>query len=122
MSVTLEGAHFHAFHGEMEVERELGQVFNVNVKLTYEAEPSNMGQEKVTAASYADLYEKTKRVIMGTRFMSVEALAYRIGCDVLKITATSKQAIVEIKRQQLFIPGHMDAVDVCVTVDKSDAV
>ncbi len=39
VTLALRGMQFHAFHGCLEVERELGQIFSINVGLDYELSP-----------------------------------------------------------------------------------
>ena len=60
----VEGMHFHAFHGDLEVERELGQVFSIDISLSYEITKQCMDQSSSSSLRGADIYDHIKSIVM----------------------------------------------------------
>ena len=65
---TVKGMNFHAFHGFLEVERELGQVFCVDVTLTLPLKKEDASPSAMHKIRKADVYEVTKGVVMETKY------------------------------------------------------
>ncbi|MDR1915221.1 MAG: dihydroneopterin aldolase [Synergistaceae bacterium] len=107
---TVKGMSFHAFHGLLEVERELGQVFVVDVSLEFELASDDITPTYEPIVRDGDIYELTKNVMMGTKFRSLTGLALKIAQDILKQFDYTMNVGVAISRKQLFIPGSVDKI------------
>jgi dihydroneopterin aldolase len=105
---VVKGMSFHAFHGVLEVERELGQVFSVDVALEFEMGFGDDAPKIEPVSKDADVYEITRNVMTETKYRSITSLAGKIARNILARYATITNATVSITRKQLFIPGNVD--------------
>lgn len=116
----VEGMHFHAFHGNTEVERELGQVLSVDISISYEISPKYADQNSDASIRGADIYEHTKSVVMGTRFKSMDGLALAIAKKIFQASNVAQIIDVSISRRQLFIAGDVKSIVVGVSVERQE--
>ncbi|HOU33064.1 MAG TPA: dihydroneopterin aldolase [Synergistaceae bacterium] len=118
-TLVVEGMRFHAFHGSLEVERELGQVLDISINFSYRAEP---GEEDLPEKTfpYQKAYEIVQSIVMNTKFRTAEALALAISRQLLKGCPTGEFVQTTIKRGQLYVPGVLDHVGVTVEVCRED--
>jgi dihydroneopterin aldolase len=116
----VQGMNFHAFHGMMEVERELGQVFSVDVTLYMDLKPEDASPSVKTEVRGSEIYEVTKDIMMGTKFTSHMSLALALAKDLLDRFVEVTEVEVTVGRRQLFIPGDVREILACVTCDRSD--
>jgi len=114
------GMNFHAFHGVLEVERELGQVFSVDVIVEFDVNPNDDVPNAEPVVRDADVYEITRNVIMETKYRSISSLAGRIARNMLASFGKVTHAKVAIKKKQLFIPGSVESVIVDVECSRED--
>ncbi|MDL2264672.1 dihydroneopterin aldolase [Synergistaceae bacterium OttesenSCG-928-I11] len=117
---TIRGMHFHAFHGSLEVERELGLVFIVDVTLFFPLSPEDASQSAVSKIKGADVYETAKGVMMGTKFKSRVSLALRIAREMLARFEKASEVHVKITRKHFFIPGDVEAIEAEVQCTRED--
>jgi dihydroneopterin aldolase len=117
---AVRGMSFHAFHGVLEVERELGQVFSVDVEMDFDLSPGDEDSNAEPIVKEADVYEITRNVMTETKFRSVTSLAAKISLDLLGAYARAKNATVSITREQLFIAGNVDNVKTEVSRGRED--
>jgi len=118
-TLHMEGMRFHAFHGSMEVDRELGQILDVSINLTYEAGSAEAGKPEHTY-SYAEAYEMVQKVVMGTKYMTIEALALEISRKLFAACSMAEFLEVSIKRGQLYVPGVIGSAAVSLSVSRED--
>lgn len=116
----VEGMHFHAFHGDLEVERELGQVFSIDVSLSYEITKQCMDQSSSSSLRGADIYDHIQSIVMGTRYKSLDGLALAIAKNIFEMSAVVQAIEVSISRRQLFIAGDVESIVVAVAVERQD--
>ncbi|MDR3076653.1 MAG: dihydroneopterin aldolase [Synergistaceae bacterium] len=105
---AVKGMSFHAFHGVLEVERELGQVFSVDVAVEFDIEPEDDLTRTEPLVRDADMYEIARNVMTETKYRSISCLAGKIAHDLLAEYPKISKAGVSITRKQLFIPGNVD--------------
>ena len=117
---TVKGMSFHAFHGISEVERELGQVYLVDVTVEFGLDPAGISPKDEPLIRDAGMYEITRNVMMETKFRSISSLAGTIARNLLKEYEKILSVTVCINRRQLFIPGNVDSSVTEVTFDRSD--
>jgi dihydroneopterin aldolase len=117
---VVSGMSFHAFHGVLEVERELGQVVSVDVAVEYDLNPDDDTPKTEPVVRDAEIYEITRNVVMETKFRSPTSLAARIAKDTIGRYARVTAATVSILRRQLFIPGNVDNVLVEVSCSREE--
>ncbi len=117
---TIKGMHFHAFHGSLEVERELGLVFNVDATLFFPLLPEDASESAVSKIRGADVYETTKGVMMGTKFKSRVGLALRIAHELFLRFGKVSEVQVKIMRKQIFVPGDVEEIEAEVQCKRED--
>lgn len=109
---AVRGMSFHAFHGVLEVERELGQVFLVDVAVEFDMDLEEDSPKADPLVRDADVYEITRNIMMETKYRSITSLAGKIARDLLGSCKKAAKATVWITRRQIFIAGNVDS---CVT-------
>jgi dihydroneopterin aldolase len=117
---SVKGMSFHAFHGHLEVERELGQVFLVDVILGFDLTPDSESPAAESNLRGGEIYELTKNVIMGTKFRSHASLALRLAHEMLSSHKDVTDARVVIERRHLFIPGDVRSIEAEVFCTRED--
>jgi dihydroneopterin aldolase len=117
---AVKGMSFHAFHGVLEVERELGQVFLVDVTVEFDGDPSDVDSRSEPFVRDADIYEISRNVIMETKYRSIVSLAAKIARDVMTEYAKAAGATVSVTRKQLFIPGSVESSVTEVSYSRAD--
>ncbi|MDR1019523.1 MAG: dihydroneopterin aldolase [Synergistaceae bacterium] len=117
---VVRGMNFHAFHGAMEVERELGQMFSVDAALSMEMTLADASPSVNTDVRGSEIYEVTKNVMMGTKFNSHTSLALAIAKDLFARFKHVTDAEVSIGRRQLFIAGDVREILAIVSCVRSD--
>ncbi len=116
---TIKGMHFHAFHGSLELERELGLVFIVDVTLFFPLLPEDASQSTANQIESADIYETTKGVMMGTKFKSRTSLALRIAHEMFSRFEKVGQIHVKVACKHFFI-GDVEAIEAEVQCTRED--
>jgi dihydroneopterin aldolase len=117
---AVKGMSFHAFHGILEVERELGQILSVDVTVEFDDDHSNVNPKAEPFVRDADIFEISRNVVMETKYKSIVSLASKIAHDVMAEYASAESATVSITRKQLFIPGSVDSNVAEVTYNRAD--
>ncbi|ACZ19026.1 dihydroneopterin aldolase [Thermanaerovibrio acidaminovorans DSM 6589] len=119
-TMTIKGIHFHAFHGALEVERELGQVLEIELSISYDVDPSSLDKDKMPPIMDASVYDIVQKVVMTTKFKAMEGLALEIARRIMLTYSVAELVSVVIRRRQLFIPGDVQSAEVEITVDRED--
>jgi dihydroneopterin aldolase len=117
---TMKGMHFHAFHGALEVERELGLLFIVDVTLFFPLSPEDASQSAVGKIKGADVYDTVKSVMMGTKFNSRISLALRTAREMLARFDKVSEVHLKITRKHFLIPGDVEMIDAEVQCKRED--
>ena len=117
---TVKGMGFHAFHGSLEVERELGTIYLVDVTFGVELTPNDDSSKVISGIQGADVYEVVKGLMMGSKFKSIMSLALHIARELLRNFSSAQEATVKITSKQLFIPGNVDSVVAEASATRAD--
>lgn len=118
-TLKLDGMRFHAFHGSLEVERELGQVLEVSANISYDVPLADIGKPDNVYA-YAECYETIQKVVMGTKFETIEALTFAIAKRLLEEYTEAEMVEASVRRGQLYVPGVLSSSEVTLTVTRED--
>ncbi len=118
-TLKLEGMRFHAFHGSLEVERELGQVLEVSLCVSYDVPLADLGKPDSVYA-YAEIYETVQKVVMGTKYETMEGLTFAIAKKLLDDYAETEMVEASVKRGQLYVPGVLSSSEVTLMVTRED--
>jgi dihydroneopterin aldolase len=114
------GMDFHAFHGVLEVERELGQVFSVDAIVEFEMAQCDGSPKAEPTVKDADVYETVRNVMLETKYKSIASLAGKIACNLLAECSKALNVTISIKRKQLFISGSVDYAVAEVSCSRKD--
>jgi dihydroneopterin aldolase len=117
---AVKGMNFHAFHGVLEVERELGQIFSVDVTVEFDGGLSDTNPNAEPFVRDADVFEISRNVVMETKYRSITSLAAKIARDVMTGYAKASDVTVSVTRKQLFIPGSADSSVAEVSFGRAD--
>lgn len=74
----MEDMVFYGYHGVMEEEKVLGQKFHVDTKLYLDLKNAGKSDDLNYTVSYAEVYERIKKVVTEERYDLLEALSHRI--------------------------------------------
>jgi dihydroneopterin aldolase len=118
-TMSLNGMHFHAFHGALEVERELGQVLEIDLSLAYVVQVSRMTSETQPQVLYATVFEQVQKVVMSTKYKALEGLALEIARRVLQVFDRPACHGGDPSQAALH-SGDIRSADVELTVDRED--
>ena len=117
---VVQGMNFHAFHGMTEVERELGQVFSVDISISLNLKPEDASPSVKPEVHGSEVYEVTKNMMMGTKFTAHTSLALALAKEMFDHFAQITDVEVTVSRKQLFIPGDVREILACVACARSD--
>lgn len=118
--LALKNMVFHGFHGDLEVERELGQKFLVDVEVFYFVSQKELGERAPSPVSYQKLYELALEFLTAHKYTSIESLAYHLAVAILKRFDRAEAVSVLVRRPQLFITGPADAVELEFVLEREE--
>jgi dihydroneopterin aldolase len=104
----------------MEVERELGQVFSVDVALEFELTTEDLAPSVNPIVRGSDVYDVTKSIMMGTKFKSHTSLALAISKELFSHLKQVSAVDVTVGRKQLFISGDVKEILAVVACKRED--
>lgn len=114
--ITLTGLKARGFHGVFDFEKREGQDFVVDVVLHTDHAQAGASDRLEDTANYADVAQIVADHVMGEPFDLIEALAWAIAGDLLRVADT-----VEVTVHKPQAPIDQDFQDVSVTVRRSGA-
>lgn len=114
--ITLTGLKAHGFHGVFDFEKREGQDFVVDVVLHTDHAQAGASDRLEDTVNYADVAQIVADRVMGEPFDLIEALAWAIAGDLLRVADT-----VEVIVHKPQAPIDQDFQDVSVTVCRSGA-
>jgi len=119
VKISLNDMLFYGFHGSMEVERELGQKFLVDVSLTLDLEEAITEDDPSKSISSYSIYQITNNIVTERKFSLIETLAYNIAKTFLKKFPEVSHVFVRIKRPNLYLSGIVGGAEVEIELDRS---
>ena len=75
---------FHGNHGTLPAERELGQLFVVDVELYLNLQPAGLSDDLAQTVDYSEVHLRAKSIVEGPPVNLTEAVAERIALAILK--------------------------------------
>jgi len=103
--IIMCGMSFYGYHGVLPQERELGQVFEVDVELFLDLRSAGESDDPEMTVSYADVYEVVRRVVTGRPYNLIEAGAEAIAARLLA-GFPMREVLVRVKKPAAPVPGH----------------
>ncbi len=109
--ISLKNMVFYGSHGTLEAERELGQLFEIDVDLWTDLEPPGRQDEISLSLDYRTAYQIVERIATERSYALLEALAAAIGRSLLSELPV-EQVTVRVRKPRVPIRGSIDCVEV----------
>jgi 7,8-dihydroneopterin aldolase/epimerase/oxygenase len=116
--VVLSGMRFHGYHGVFEEEARLGAPFVVDLEIEADLPATD---DLAATIDYARVYDLVRRVVTGERYRLIEALAHRLGRDVLDTEPLATTVRVRVHKPHAPLPGVVGDVMVEIHVARGAA-
>lgn len=111
--IILKNMAFYGYHGVLAAEKEIGQRFQVTVKISCNLRPAAESDLLKESPDYAQIYKEVQKIVEGRPFNLLEALAEAIAARLLAIGAPAVQ--VRVKKMHPPLPGPLDYAAVEIT-------
>ena len=82
--IRLRNMTFYGHHGDRKPERELGQRFEVDAEISYDAGTALETDELTDAINYCKVFEMVEDVVVNNEYTLLETLAENIAEAILK--------------------------------------
>ncbi len=103
--IVMSSMSFYGYHGVLPQERELGQLFVVDVELQLDLRIAGESDDPSKTVSYADVYEVVRQVVTGSPSKLIEAVAEQIAFELLQ-QFDVQQVMVRVKKPAAPVPGQ----------------
>ncbi|MHB8158257.1 MAG: dihydroneopterin aldolase [Desulfocucumaceae bacterium] len=113
--IILKGMKFYGNHGVLAHEKELGQVFEVDVELSLDLKPAGASDDLNLSVSYADVFGAVEEVVTGRAMNLIEAVAERIATVILERFGTVREVGITLKKPSAPVMGAFEYMGVQIT-------
>lgn len=103
--LELRGMVFAGRHGAMAWEREVGQPFEVDVRMELDLGPAGRSDTLQLAVNYGEVYERVRARVEGPAVHLIETVAERIAGDLLESYPQVGTVEVTVKKPQAPVGG-----------------
>jgi dihydroneopterin aldolase len=103
--ILLEGMVFHGRHGTLPAERELGQLFVVDIELRLDLQPAGLSDDLTQTVDYSEVHRQAKEIVEGPPVSLIETLAERIASTVLKDFSAVEAVDVKVAKPNVRLDG-----------------
>ena len=110
--MLVKGMQFYGYHGVFEEENRLGQKFGVDLELLLDLEKAATMDDLEATVNYAELHALTKKIVEGTPFKLIEALAGSIATQLLSAYTMINEVTVRVTKPNPPFDIHFDGVTV----------
>ena len=114
--IILTGIRAFGFHGVLAEERKTGQDFVVDIELKVNLNAAIKSDDLSKTVNYAEVAEVVKETVEGAPFNLIEALAGKIGDEILKKFRRVQKVMITVHKPQAPIP--VEFLDVSVVVER----
>lgn len=113
--IFLNGMRFYGFHGVLDAENEIGQIFVVDVELLTDLTDAGVSDDVADTVNYAEVYGDVKAIMEGEPKNLLEHLADLIAKRINSHYNRVLETKVKITKETPPIPGHYDGVGIEIT-------
>ncbi len=110
--IHLRGLVFHGRHGVYAAERELGQKFVVDVRLSLPLTRAALSGSLADSVDYGAVYGAVRRVVEGEHCTLLEELAWRVIAAVMAEWPAVEAVQVRVKKPQVAVEGVVEYLGV----------
>lgn len=107
------GMQFWGTHGYYPEENVFGQKFIIDVRCSYDMEKMGKTDDLEAGLSYVTVYETTKKIVTGTQYKLLQALAEHIAREINQAWDL-EWVEVTVKKPFVAIGGVLDYTGVCI--------
>lgn len=105
--IGLRGLKFYGYHGVLQEEKALGQLFIIDVDLYHDLSKAGKTDSVEDTINYAEVYEGIKRIVTTERYDLIEKLGERIAEEILENFPCTGIRVV-VHKPEVPIPGIFD--------------
>ena len=109
--IRLRNMTFYGHHGDRKPERELGQRFEVDAEICYNANKAVLTDGLTNAINYCKVFELVEDVVVNNEYTLLETLADRIADTIMKNFKIDGIRL-RIRKPRVPIRGNLDYVEV----------
>jgi dihydroneopterin aldolase len=113
--IRLNGLQYYAYHGALEEERALGQIFELDVEVGGEFSRPDRSDDLHWTVDYTQLYREVTEIFHRESFRLLETCASVIADGLLKKFAAVQEATVKVRKPHVPMGGPLKNVEVEVT-------
>lgn len=117
--ISLRKMLFYGYHGCLDSEREIGQVFEVDVELIKDFSVAIVSDDLQSTVDYSLVYHIVRELVEGEPFKLIEALGGEIAKKLFKEFAL-EQITVTVRKPNPPVGGMVGAAEFEITLNKSE--
>jgi len=110
--IRLHNAVFYAYHGVLSDEQTLGGKFEVDVDLHVDLTRGARADDLQQTVNYERVYDAIKQLVLGKKYMLIEALAETIADGLLAGFKKVRKVVVRVRKPSAPVKGVIDYVEV----------
>jgi len=110
--IRLHNAVFYAYHGVLSDEQTLGGKFEVDVDLHVDLRRGARADDLQQTVNYERVYDAIKQLVLGKKYMLIEALAETIADGLLAGFKKVQKVVVRVRKPSAPVKGVIDYVEV----------
>jgi dihydroneopterin aldolase len=114
--IRLQNMAFYAHHGATAQERELGQIFEVDVEIALDLRKAASTDDLSQALDYGEVHGLVEEIVVEREFSLLEALAQAI-LQAITQRYQVDQVLVRVRKPHPPLPGKLDGVEVELSTD-----
>ena len=103
--IRLQGMLFYGRHGTLAAERELGQLFLVDIDLHCELQAAGLSDDLNKTVDYSEVYREVRAIVEGPPVALTETVAERIATVILEHHAAVEAVSVCVAKPQVRLDG-----------------
>jgi 7,8-dihydroneopterin aldolase/epimerase/oxygenase len=113
--IRLNGLQFYAYHGALEEERTLGQIFELDIEVGGEFSRPGRTDDLHWTVDYTLLYREVTEIFNRENFRLLETCAIKIADGLLNKFTAVQEATVKVRKPHVPMGGILKNVEVEVT-------
>ena len=112
--ISLQNMRFFGYHGCYQIEKEVGQQFEVDIDLFLNLDRSANSDRLEDTVNYATLFNNVKLAVETEKYNLLERLAGRIA-DIAFLDTRVKSVDVRVRKPGVALGGVLDTVEVAIS-------
>ncbi|RFB80136.1 dihydroneopterin aldolase [Methylovirgula sp. 4M-Z18] len=110
--IAISDLRLHAYHGFYDSEREHGQMFALDIRISADIDYAAMRDDLARSVDYGKVTKLAVDVFCKTQHRLIEAAAYAVGDALLNGFPQIRRLTIRVRKLAPPIPHQMDSVSV----------